>query len=108
MESLHKQALLEGRAALLRTSESLERSKRTAVETEEIGTAVVQDLDSQTESLLRTRERLVNTDYELSRSRQLLRMAHRTVLANKLLLILIIILEVFILCSLTYVKFLRK
>lgn len=108
MEDLHRQTLLEGRAALIRTSDSLSRSKTIAIETEEIGTATVRDLDSQTETLLRARERLVNTDYELSRSRQLLRMAQRTLLANKVLLILIIILETCILGTSIYMKYLRK
>lgn len=108
MEGIHKQTLLEGRAALLRTSECLNRTQQTAIETEEIGTTVVQELDSQRETLLRARNRLVNTDYELSRTQQLLRMAQRNVFTNKLLLILIIIMEVCILVSLLYVKFLRK
>lgn len=108
MKELQRQTLLDGRAALLRTSESLERTTKTAIETEEIGTAVMQDLDSQTESLLRARDRLVNTDYELSRSRQLLRMAQRTVFANKLLLIVIIMLEICILIALVYVKFIHR
>ncbi|XKL69325.1 hypothetical protein PGB90_007094 [Kerria lacca] len=108
IEEIHKQTLLEGRSALLRTNASLEQTQKSALEAEEIGTSVIQELDSQRETLLRARDRLVNTDYELSRSRQLLRMAQNTVLANKILLILIIIMEVFILCSIIYLKYLRK
>lgn len=104
MEKIHRQTLLEGQAALERTSESLERTQKTAIETEEIGTAIVQDLDCQRETLLRARDRLVNTDYELSKTRQLLRMAQRNVFANKLLLILIIIIEIFILGFSIYLK----
>lgn len=108
MEEVHRQTLLDGRAALVRTSESLERTQRIAIETEEIGTAVVQDLDSQRETLLRARDRLVNTDYELSRTQQLLRMAQRTVFANKMLLILIIIIEVLFLGLSIYRNIVRK
>lgn len=108
MEEIHKQTLIEGKAALLRTSECLNRTQQTALETEEIGTNVVRELDSQRESLLRARDRLVNTDYELSRTQQLLRMAQRNVFTNKLLLILIIIMEICILASLLYHKFSKK
>lgn len=104
MEEIHRQTLLEGQAALERTSESLERTQKTAIETEEIATAIVEDLDCQRETLLRARDRLVNTDYELSKTRQLLRMAQRNVCANKLLLILIIIIEIFILGFSIYLK----
>ena len=107
MEEVHKKTVLEGRAALMRTSECLNRTQQTALETEEIGTNIVQELDSQRESLLRARDRLVNTDYELSRTQQILRMAQRNVFTNKLLLVLIIIMEICILFSLLYLKFFR-
>lgn len=107
MEGIHRQTVLDGRAALLRTNESLQRTQKTAIETEEVGVTVVRELDSQRETLLRARDRLVNTDYELSRTQQLLRLAQRTVFANKILLIFIIFAEIIILgCSL-YLKYLR-
>lgn len=74
MEDTYRDTLLEGHSALLRTSESLARSQQAALEAETIGTSVAEELDCQRETLLRARDRLTDTDYELTRSRQLLRM----------------------------------
>lgn len=107
MEDTYRDTLLEGHSALLRTSESLARSQQAALEAETIGTSVAEELDCQRETLLRARDRLTDTDYELTRSRQLLRMIRRNIIANNLFLILIIVFEVIILLSLIYVKFLK-
>lgn len=131
----HNRALVdEGRQALERTSASLARSNRIAIETEEIGTnvsqtsprdmnftnenslcinwynsfQVINDLSEQRESLLRSQRRLENANDGLSKSGQILRSMRQNVFYNKLLLILIITLEVLILGALLFVKFFKK
>lgn len=79
-----------------------------AIETEQTGTEILSDLDSQRESLLRTSERLDHANEGLFESNRILRMMKLNVFYNKLLLILIIALEVFILASMIYIKFIHK
>lgn len=95
----------QGTEILERTSQSLYRTTQVALESEEIGTGVVQELSSQREVLVRTRDRLTDTDAELGRSRRILKSMSRVALTNKLVLIVIIVLEMFILAGLVYYKF---
>ena len=98
----------QGAAVLERTSDSIARSTSIAVETEQVGTEVLGELGTQRETLTRTRETLVGTDAELSRSRKLVRAMSRNVLYNRILLIIIILLELAILGGLIYYKFIMK
>lgn len=66
---------------------------------------VLGELGEQRESLLRTTRRLEDADQELSKSRIILRKLSREVIYNKIVLILIIILEVAILIGLLILKF---
>jgi vesicle transport through interaction with t-SNAREs protein 1 len=106
-EERQRGTLLDGHRALERTSESLARSERTALETETIGTEVISNLSTQRETLLRARSRLEDIDQGLSRTQSILNTMTRRVFTNKLLLILIIISECGILSSLVYLKFIR-
>lgn len=63
------------------------------------------ELGEQRESLLRTTRRLEDADQELSKSRIIIRKLSREVVYNKIVLILIIILEVAILIALLVLKF---
>lgn len=100
-----RRTVLEGHAALERTAESLARSQRTAVETEQVGEEVVSELSAQRQTLLRSKQRLADTDHELSQTRVLLRKMTLSVLTNKIILIVIILLETFILAAICYIKF---
>lgn len=104
-EARNRQILLEGTAILERTGESIARSNQVAIETEAVGAEVLSDLNDQRESLLRTKDRLSNADDQLDNSRNILRRMARDVLYNKAILILIIILEVAILGTVSYLKF---
>lgn len=68
-------------------------------------TQVLGELGEQRESLLRTTRRLEDADQELSKSRIIIRKLSREVVYNKIVLILIIILEVAILIALLVLKF---
>lgn len=79
-----------------------------AYETEHTGTEILSELDSQRETLLRTSERLDHANDGLFESNRILATMKMNVLYNKLLLILIIALEVFILASMIYIRFIHK
>uniref|UniRef100_A0A4W6FD45 Vesicle transport through interaction with t-SNAREs 1B n=1 Tax=Lates calcarifer TaxID=8187 RepID=A0A4W6FD45_LATCA len=100
--------LLQGTEALNNASQSIERSQRIAAETEQIGTDVIEELGQQREQLDRSRNRLVNTGENLSRSRKILRSMSRRLVTNKLLLAVIILMELGILGAVVYLKFFRR
>ncbi|XP_066550073.1 vesicle transport through interaction with t-SNAREs homolog 1B [Amia ocellicauda] len=111
-QSTHLQSqralLLQGTESLNRASQSIERSQRIAAETDHIGTDIIEELGEQREQLDRTRDRLVHTGENLSRSRRILRSMSRRLMTNKLLLSVIIIMEIAILGAVVYLKFFRK
>ncbi|GFS56481.1 vesicle transport through interaction with t-SNAREs homolog 1B [Nephila pilipes] len=99
--------LLQINETIDRTTQSVNRTQQIAAETDQVGIAVVDELGTQRESLIRTKERLVDTDSNLTRSRKILRSMYRRVMTNKLILIVIIILEIAILCGIVYYRFIR-
>ncbi|KAG8224745.1 hypothetical protein J437_LFUL005314 [Ladona fulva] len=103
-----RQRIAEGNAALTRTSASLVRSIQVAEESEVIGAEVAGELGEQRESLLRTRNRLEDVNQELSRTRRLLRTMYVRVIANKIVLVFLIAIELLIIISLVYIKFIKK
>lgn len=62
------------------------------------------ELEVQRESLLRSQRRLENANDGLSKSSSILRAMSRNVLYNKLILVMIIVMEVLILVGLLYLK----
>lgn len=100
----NRQVVMEGTQVLERTGDSLVRSHQIAVETETIGTEVVSELGEQREALLRTRSRLEDANSQLDSAKSVLLKMGRNVLYNKLILVLIIILEVGILATLIYLR----
>ncbi|XP_016940069.1 vesicle transport through interaction with t-SNAREs homolog 1B [Drosophila suzukii] len=92
---------------LQRTTDSIQRSNQIAIETETMGAEVLGELGEQRESLLRTTRRLEDADQDLSKSRVIIRKLGREVLYNKIILILIILLEVGILVGLLVLKFVK-
>uniref|UniRef100_A0A8C6S1N3 Vesicle transport through interaction with t-SNAREs 1B n=1 Tax=Neogobius melanostomus TaxID=47308 RepID=A0A8C6S1N3_9GOBI len=110
-QSTHVQSqralLLQGHESLNNATQSIERSQRIAVESEQIGTDIIEELGEQREQLDRSRDRLVNTGGNLSRSRKILRTMSRRLMTNKLLLVVIILMELAILGGVVYLKFFR-
>ncbi|TRY86816.1 hypothetical protein DNTS_020535 [Danionella cerebrum] len=111
-QSTHLQSqrtlLIQGTESLNNASKSIERSQQIAAETDRIGTDIIEELGEQRDQLDRTRDRLVNTGENLSRSRKIMRAMLRRVVTNKLLLSIIIIMELAILAGVVYLKFFRK
>lgn len=98
----------QGTAVLERTSASIARSTAIAVETEQVGTGVLGELNTQRDTLTRTRDRLIDTEGELTRSKRIIRTLSHNVLYNKILLVIIILLECAILAAVIYWKFFMK
>lgn len=107
-EDRNRRSVMEGRQILERTSASLARSNQIAIETENVGTEVISELGEQRESLLRSQRRLEHAHDDLSKSNAILRAMKRNVFYNKLTLILIIVLELFCLAGLLFVKLSKK
>uniref|UniRef100_A0AAG5CXV7 t-SNARE coiled-coil homology domain-containing protein n=1 Tax=Anopheles atroparvus TaxID=41427 RepID=A0AAG5CXV7_ANOAO len=101
----HRQQVLQGRQILERTSASLARSNQIAIETEHTGHEVISELEVQRETLLRSQRRLESANDDLSKSGAILRAMQRNVLFNKLILILIIVMELVILAGMIALKF---
>nr|CAH8876276.1 unnamed protein product [Trichobilharzia regenti] len=104
-ESLREEVLFDAdmRAQLLSNTERIARSTtkledgvRIALETEDVGGHILQDLSEQREKLQRSRDRLRQADSDLKRSSRLVSVMTRRVLQNKVLLIAVISLMVLI------------
>lgn len=104
----HREKVIAGVRSLERTGESIYRAQQVAVETEEVGGVIIEDLGTQREALERTRNRLVETDLELGRSRKVLQKMYINVISNKIILVCIILIEVGILAGLVYWKYFSK
>ncbi|CAH8674454.1 unnamed protein product [Schistosoma haematobium] len=104
-DNLHEEVLFDTdmRAQLLsnterisRTTTKLEDGVRVALETEEVGGHILQDLSEQREKLQRSRDRLRQADSDLKKSSRILSVMTRRILQNKFLLITVIFLIVLI------------
>ncbi|KAG5266091.1 hypothetical protein AALO_G00249700 [Alosa alosa] len=100
--------LIQGTASLNNATASIERSQRIAAETDQVGNDIIEELGEQRDQLDRTRDRLVHTGENLSRSRKILRSMSRRLVTNKLLLSVIIVMELGVLGAVVYLKFFRK
>ncbi|XP_065174985.1 vesicle transport through interaction with t-SNAREs homolog 1B-like [Sycon ciliatum] len=105
LEHEQRSQLLQGTNALERASQSVARSNQISAETDQIGVEILGELDGQREQLLNARDRVIETDQEMSRSRKLIQGLARRVLTNKLIMIIIILLELAILGGVCYWKF---
>ncbi|KAL8583834.1 hypothetical protein ACOMHN_040303 [Nucella lapillus] len=105
LDSSNRVKLMQGHQSLQRTSESIARSHQIAAETDQIGVEIIDELGTQRETLLRTKDKLTETDSNLGRSRKILKTMARRMMTNKLILAVIILVELAILGGLVYWKF---
>jgi vesicle transport through interaction with t-SNAREs protein 1 len=105
VEAAQRYRLMQGTEHLTRASESLARTHQIAAETDQVGTEIIEELGTQRESLLRTKTRLTETDENLSQSRKVVNIISRRVMTNKLLLVIVILIELGILGGVIYWKF---
>jgi len=107
-EERMRQQVMMGRDVLERTGQSIERSQQVAIETEEIGGAIVDDLGVQRETLERARGRLQDTNAELSRGRRVVARIKIATVYNKIILIGVIVVEFLIIICIVYFKWIKK
>lgn len=107
-ENAQRSRLLQGTASLNRGSDSIARSHQVAAETDQVADEIVSELGTQRESLLRTQDRLHDTDTNLSRSRKIVNTMMTRVFTNKIILVVIILLELAILGIVVWWKFFKK
>nr|CAB3267657.1 vesicle transport through interaction with t-SNAREs homolog 1B-like [Phallusia mammillata] len=107
-EVSEQSTVLLGHKSLKRATDSIARSQMVSSENEAIGNNILNDLDTQREQLHRTRDRLEDTNVELTRSQKLLRSINRNVITNRIVLIGIIFLELVILGCVVYLRFFRN
>uniref|UniRef100_A0A1B6CML2 Vesicle transport through interaction with t-SNAREs homolog 1A n=1 Tax=Clastoptera arizonana TaxID=38151 RepID=A0A1B6CML2_9HEMI len=84
-----KQRLLDNSERIERTGNNLNAGYQILLETEEIGSQVLRDLNSQRETIQKTRSRLRETDAELSRSTRIINSMIARSLQHRFLLSLI-------------------
>jgi len=108
VQDQHRQQVLAGTQILDRTGESLFRAQQVALETDAVGGEIINDLGTQREALERTRTRLIESDLELGRARRVVKKMYLNVFSNKIILIVIILIEICILCGVIYWKYGRK
>mmetsp|Transcript_26475 Transcript_26475/g.71542 ORF Transcript_26475/g.71542 Transcript_26475/m.71542 type:complete len:254 (+) Transcript_26475:69-830(+) len=99
-----RQRLLAQTDALGKTSSRLEQTQRIVMETEEIGINILSDLDQQRQTLEGTRDKLRGADTDLARSRRILQGMARRALANKLIMVGIIVTLVFFIGLIVYIQ----
>ncbi|XP_002741116.1 vesicle transport through interaction with t-SNAREs homolog 1B-like [Saccoglossus kowalevskii] len=104
MQSSQRSRLLQGTDTLMRASDSIDRSRRVAAETDEVAVEIIGDLGEQKEQLVRTQDRVHGMNAELSKSRKILNSMGRKLITNKLILGFIILLEMAILAAILYLK----
>nr|DBA14821.1 TPA: hypothetical protein GDO54_004106 [Pyxicephalus adspersus] len=104
--------LREERAHLLDNTERLERSSRRleagyqiAVETEQIGQNILENLNQDREKIQRARERLRETDTNLGKSSRILTGMLRRIIQNRLLVVVLAIIIVFTIALAIYFTF---
>lgn len=100
--------VMRGTETLNRASESIARSTRVAVETEQIGGEIIEELGDQREALERTRDRLKDVDQGLGKSKRILNSMAIRIATNKLILLCIILVELAILAAVVYIRFFKK
>jgi len=99
-----RQRLLAQTDALGKTSTRLEETHRICLETEEIGSSILSDLGQQRETLEGTRDRLRGADVDLARSRRILKSMARRAMANKFIMVGIIITLIGFIALIVYIQ----
>lgn len=100
-----RQRLLGAHAVVDSSGQSLDRTLTVLAETEQVGAATHEQLISQREQIISSRETLRDTDDFLSRSKRTLLRMKRRIATNKLISIVIILLELGIIALVVYLKY---
>ncbi|KAJ2778883.1 Vesicle transport V-snare protein, partial [Coemansia javaensis] len=107
LDSDHRTRLLSGNERLLRGSERLQESHRIAIETEAVGASILNDLRSQREQIVNTRDTLAQADAHIDRSQRTLRTMTRRLLTNKMITTGLIVIGASLVLLILYIKLTR-
>lgn len=102
-----RQTLLDNTQKLERTGNRLSQGVKVALETEEIGAQILNDLHSQRQTLNRARGRLHDTDADLDQSSRVLNTMIRRALQNKFVLYVVGGIIVFVILIAIYIGITR-
>ncbi|CAG9465463.1 unnamed protein product [Pedinophyceae sp. YPF-701] len=80
-----RERLLQTTAVMNQTSDRIRQGRQQLLETEDLGTAILQDLHRQRGTILSTRDALGSVDDSISRSRKILQSMGKRIIANKLI-----------------------
>ncbi|XP_065832760.1 vesicle transport through interaction with t-SNAREs homolog 1B-like [Oscarella lobularis] len=105
IQGYQRNTLIQGTGSLNRASESIARSKAVATESEQVGTETLGELYGQREQLLRATDTVAETDAEVSKAKTILISMGKRVITDKLIMMIIILLELGIIGGLVYWKF---
>ncbi|XP_068112674.1 vesicle transport through interaction with t-SNAREs homolog 1A isoform X2 [Hyperolius riggenbachi] len=97
--------LLDNTEVLERSSRRLEAGYQIAVETEQIGQNILENLSQDREKIQRSRERLRETDTNLGKSSRILTGMLRRIIQNRLLLVVLAVIIVFTIVLAIYFSF---
>eukprot|EP00245_Coleochaete_scutata_P006436 TRINITY_DN20877_c0_g1_i1.p1 TRINITY_DN20877_c0_g1~~TRINITY_DN20877_c0_g1_i1.p1 ORF type:complete len:224 (-),score=51.91 TRINITY_DN20877_c0_g1_i1:412-1083(-) len=100
--------LLASTDRLQQTGDRIKESKRTLLETEELGVSILQDLATQRQTLLHARDTLHNVDDNISKSRNILNSMTRRMQKNKLMMGGIVAVLIAAIILIIYVKLKAK
>jgi len=96
-----------GQENMDRMAASIHRSTATALESERIGTEVIEDLNYQRERLTGARDRLQDAHTEIGHTRLLIRSIWTNVASNRWLLLAIITMEILLIPMIIYIKWFK-
>ncbi|XP_064457384.1 vesicle transport through interaction with t-SNAREs homolog 1A-like [Ornithodoros turicata] len=100
LSTSERQCLLDNTESLERSTNKLKAGHRLAIETEQIGAAILTDLSAQRDTIKRAREKLKETDHDIGKSSHVLTGMIRRALQNKFILYIVVgaVLLVIVLC----------
>ncbi|KAJ1893824.1 Vesicle transport V-snare protein [Kickxella alabastrina] len=99
--------LLSGNERLARGSQRLQDSHRIGIETESVGASILNDLRSQREQIVNTRDMLMQSDSHVDSSQRTLRTMTRRLMTNKMITTGIIVIGVALVLLVLYIKIVR-
>lgn len=94
--------LLENSERLERVGRKLDHGYRTAVETEQLGTTILEDLHTQRQTIQRSRSRLEDMNSALGKSSRALTGMMKRIIQNRILLVVIGLIMVLTICVAIY------
>ena len=94
--------VLAANASLDRSTDTLNDTVRIMAETEEVGAAIMSDMHSQRQALLRTKDKVNETKGHVLKARRVMNGMNRRITTNKIISVLVIILLIGLIGTILY------